>query len=86
MDWIDITLYLILAVWPINLLSSFISFTKINFMGRLGGSGGWSPAFSSGRDLGIWDLGLHRTPCKEPALPSAYVSSSLSQSVSLMNK
>ena len=34
--------------------------------------------------LGSWDQVLHRSPHREPASPSAYVSASLS--VSLMNK
>ena len=45
----------------------------------------WAPAFGSGRDPRIQDQVPHLAPYEEPASPSAYISASLSQSVSLMN-
>ena len=44
------------------------------------------PAFGSGRDPRVRDQVLHQASCEEPTSPSACVSASLSQSVSLMNK
>ena len=47
---------------------------------------GQAPAFGSRCDPGIQDRVPHQAPCEEPISPSAYVSASLCQSVSLMNK
>ena len=56
-------------------------------MGLLGGSVvGGLPLFGSGPDPRMEDQVPHQAPCEEPATPSAFVSASLSQSVSLMNK
>ena len=53
--------------------------------GAPGWLSGWASAFGSQvMILGSWDWVLHQAPCREPALPFAYVSASLC--VSLMNK
>ena len=55
-------------------------------MGHLGGSVVECLPLAQGVILGSWDGGPHWAPCREPASFSAYVSASLSLSLSLMNK
>ena len=57
---------------------------------RIYGQPGWLSSLTSpwaqGVILETQDQVLHQAPCMEPASPSAYVSASLSLSVSVMNK
>ena len=57
-----------------------------NLQGCLGGSMVEHLSLTQGVIPESRDRGLHWAPCVEPTFPSAYVSASLSFSVSLMNK
>ena len=56
-------------------------------MGSLGGTAVWRLPLAQGGILETWDRIPHRAPrCMEPASLSAYVSASLSLSVTIINK
>ena len=60
------------------------NFFKKGTFGIPGWRSGLAPAFGPGRDSG--DPGSNPTPGMEPASPSAYVSASVSLSVTIINK
>ena len=60
--------------------------SRVRHLGSLGGSGVELLPLALGVILGSQDRVPHRAPCMEPVSLSAYVSASISLSISLVNK